>query len=890
MGLSLREALKSFCSEGGWSYAVFWKHDCRNQMILMLGEGYYEFGNHPAVSECATNADPDMLLQEWESFLNPLELHSSLVKQQGEDQLRAVVGKMVDQIHVIGEGFVGHVALAGKHQWIFRTGGNSMGPADFKSVSEVASGWKEQFLVGIQTIAVISVSPHGVVQLGSTQMIAENLELVSHVRSVFIRLGRVPGALPYMQKPWSQKLELHSSLGETTPSDFDRNFNAKGVFPPLIADIWNKPMLKTIASESNYQSQPSFNALSCDSIPACASASPLTSNSTGLSPTQYYNNSLQKAFVSVNPSNSVTVQNGMVATGDAQVIMSGGSGPIFPSNNKFPLYDISSISGDRSLVMGSGAVCSTSSFMEQELLTGVQNQGLENRTTASSSTRNGMDSIFDLSFERNRQLGSVHGPGSPKFGNINGTDITQMQTMTGLSSQEENRLFQSPWLSLAGSGGNNPVSCYGDMPLTEISHSVQKGLVGKSNSGKRSPESSHLSYDENSANISANNCLEFVNNGDVKVTDAPLRHCSVDELFDSLGFDLGLNEFQFNWENTFEQGEDSKHCNSSTGISTISDPALDAFNKGRIGDAFFSNTKSDNLLDAMIADIHSVTNEESDENLSCKTALTKLGSSFSSISEQKQVRLVDLSQAPLDGDSKRSSAIFNPKFSVDKLTDSQTDTVSRSPLSNICVENGQSIKCEETSISHAKKLEEPLKVNRKRARPGESTRPRPKDRQMIQDRVKELREIVPNGAKCSIDALLEKTINHMLFLQSVTKHVDKLKHTGEPKMISKEGGLILKDNYEGGATWAFDVGSQPMICPIIVENLNAPRHMLVEMLCDERGFFLEIADIIRGLGLTIVKGVMEACNNKIWARFAVEKVIGSFRQTGISQGWIYFSL
>jgi hypothetical protein len=42
---------------------------------------------------------------------------------------------------------------------------------------------------------------------------------------------------------------------------------------------------------------------------------------------------------------------------------------------------------------------------------------------------------------------------------------------------------------------------------------------------------------------------------------------------------------------------------------------------------------------------------------------------------------------------------------------------------------------------------EGTKVAKKRARAGESTRPRPKDRQLIQDRVKELREIVPNGAK-----------------------------------------------------------------------------------------------------------------------------------------------
>lgn len=42
------------------------------------------------------------------------------------------------------------------------------------------------------------------------------------------------------------------------------------------------------------------------------------------------------------------------------------------------------------------------------------------------------------------------------------------------------------------------------------------------------------------------------------------------------------------------------------------------------------------------------------------------------------------------------------------------------------------------------------------------------------------------------------------------------------------------------------------------------------MLCEEQGFFLEIADIIQGFGLNILKGVMEACESKIRARFIVE--------------------
>lgn len=46
--------------------------------------------------------------------------------------------------------------------------------------------------------------------------------------------------------------------------------------------------------------------------------------------------------------------------------------------------------------------------------------------------------------------------------------------------------------------------------------------------------------------------------------------------------------------------------------------------------------------------------------------------------------------------------------------------------------------------------------------------------------------------------------------------------------------------------------------------------VFLQMLCEERGFFLEIADFVKGLGLTILKGVMEARKSKVWARFVVE--------------------
>ncbi|KAJ6708915.1 TRANSCRIPTION FACTOR BHLH155-LIKE ISOFORM X1-RELATED [Salix koriyanagi] len=112
---------------------------------------------------------------------------------------------------------------------------------------------------------------------------------------------------------------------------------------------------------------------------------------------------------------------------------------------------------------------------------------------------------------------------------------------------------------------------------------------------------------------------------------------------------------------------------------------------------------------------------------------------------------------------------------------------------------------------------EPAKNSRKRAKPGEKFRPRPRDRQLIQDRIKELRELVPSGSKCSIDSLLEQTIKHMLFLDSITKHADKLNKCAEPKMHQKETDA---SDYEQGSSWAVEVGSHLKVSSIIVENLN----------------------------------------------------------------------
>lgn len=51
------------------------------------------------------------------------------------------------------------------------------------------------------------------------------------------------------------------------------------------------------------------------------------------------------------------------------------------------------------------------------------------------------------------------------------------------------------------------------------------------------------------------------------------------------------------------------------------------------------------------------------------------------------------------------------------------------------------------STAYSKKNDETTKSNRKRLKPGENPRPRPKDHQMIQGSAKEAQEIVPEGTK-----------------------------------------------------------------------------------------------------------------------------------------------
>ncbi|KAI3898727.1 hypothetical protein MKW98_000840 [Papaver atlanticum] len=166
-------------------------------------------------------------------------------------------------------------------------------------------------------------------------------------------------------------------------------------------------------------------------------------------------------------------------------------------------------------------------------------------------------------------------------------------------------------------------------------------------------------------------------------------------------------------------------------------------------------------------------------------------------------------------------------------------------LGNSVVQQGlKESSLKSTSTEQLEMQVQPDKINKKRAR-SDSYRPRPRDRQLIQDRVKELRHLVPNGSKCSIDTLLARRIKHMLYLESVTEHAEKLKRCDRTKLHANGMGIL----------GSFDCPHE--VCPITLQSFDASGKMLVEMLCEDCRHFLDVARAIRDLGLTILKAAIE---------------------------------
>ncbi|XP_074580029.1 transcription factor LHW-like [Curcuma longa] len=829
MGLPLREALRQLCLDCGWSYAVSWKATVfQNRMHLIWEDGYY---NQKALG---------------------IKSYFSELGCEADDPIKVLVDKiMASQVHFVGDGLVGQAASSGKYVWINKHRFGSI----YKGLAELNC----QFAAGIQTIIIIPVLPYGVIQLGSTQMVPENMGFIHHIRSLLTKITYNSNDLlsESTQKSLTEECQTYTSCWSTFGS---RSTNAclnVDDRPNVTSDWCNPESLKPltlrslseyvslVSSQFNKKVQPHASQL----VPrkqAVKMAYPIDKLILQSAEGIFHKPDIQCTQQVLlddtnsrfqNESNSVLLSN-MIKNLEEELTFTSGVRPSESANDVSGIDTINSSSNLHRVTK-----CSSSST--ELSLSGTppnldqRNHVLRHQSTCTSEV------IMEHPFSFNKVAYSQ-------------------------SNAEVKENDYSVLASHVYSGESSVQVSYFDMM-----HSVlQECTIHDLKPVQSDQICENVDYGENGTCTAnsiqcAQNLKEYKLLPTLNQTSSSL-FASNDDMFRMS--DVNQKTYWINASLT------DVVDNGSLPAETDAPPILDSLNEQISYPGLFSIDNSNQLLDAVISKINPGIKQKSESNASCKSAFTDTYSpnyartpNHGEVDLAKPMKDEFVDFAPLVVKTEPSCISYGrSSCSSEKNGENNHESGLHKSQISPWVESCHSAKNDCASDSTSKRVSEIGKLNRKRSRPGESPRPRPKDRQMIQDRIKELREIIPNGAKCSIDSLLEKTIKHMLFLQSVTKHAEKLKVAGEPKISTDQRGLLLKDNFKGGATWAFEVGTQPITCPIVVEDLNPPRQLLVEMLCEERGSFLEIAEFIRGLGLTILKGVMETHKNHVWARFAVE--------------------
>ncbi|XP_019448873.1 PREDICTED: transcription factor LHW-like isoform X2 [Lupinus angustifolius] len=867
MGFLLKEALKTLCARNQWSYAVFWKIGCNHPKLLIWEDCYYE--PMPPHFTPHIVGRSNLPYQDGEGCWFSSDSQPGI---QEEDKVCSLINKMMvnNSVNIIGEGIIGRAAFTRNHLWILL---NNFTRDAFPQ--EVYTELHYQFSAGIQTLAVIPVLPHGVVQLGSFLPIMENMGFVNDMKSLILQLACIPGAL--LTEDYSAKLSSGRLARPVT-------VGVPGTVDPLAVTSNCTPSVANGSNQLSNLSHASSRLISQPIINYQGFVLTPQMQNQNQSVSKYNDNLCHPTAHLMNRTSASTQQENRVFEAKAEVI---------PSNLDSCMQQHSAAYNTRyafNELAGFGQSNSSDGSLKhmEQMLSGVWRQGHVNSNMNPSCTSN----ISQLKRNGGHILQQTKSCVSNSI--LGGIPIQNEMSNLVRKNMFNNSVSNSPKASTAvfsgiqevGAGPQNDISTkagtYALPYLTNQSIASHVHLEGSYQKNLpadlKHPHDVLASTDQRINDDSSSQHMTKMN---AKHEEASAQLPSCDDLFDVLGVDFKRKLLHGNWDELLADELDVNAENLDKKATCMNMQAIDPDNSYSVSEAisdsgFFSVTGTDHLLDAVVSRAQSASKQNSD--ISSRTALTTVSTTSVPSPASKRVmsdnvvkgKLIDFPKMEGKTGASQTSSLKSGLSKDDAGNCSQTTSIYGSQLSS-WVEKVSNVKHENSvSTGYSKRPDEGCKSNRKRLKPGENPRPRPKDRQMIQDRVKELRELVPNGAKCSIDALLERTIKHMLFLQSVTKHSDKLKQTGESKIISKEGGLLLKDNFEGGATWAYEVGSQSMVCPIIVEDLSPPGQMLVEMICEEHGFFLEIADLIKGLGLTILKGVMEARNDKIWACFVVE--------------------
>uniref|UniRef100_A0A6N2M384 Transcription factor MYC/MYB N-terminal domain-containing protein n=1 Tax=Salix viminalis TaxID=40686 RepID=A0A6N2M384_SALVM len=243
--MALHEALRSVCLNSDWTYSVFWT--IRPRPRVRGGNG------------CKVGDDNGSLMLMWEDGFCRGRVGDCLEEIDGEDLVRKAFSKMSIQLYNYGEGLMGKVASDKCHKWVFKE------PTECEpnisnywqsSFDALPPEWTDQFESGIQTIAVIQAG-HGLLQLGSSKIIHEDLHFVLRMRHTFESLATnllfsstrtLPPPLHYLLS------NLHSNPPTTAL------FNWSQRLLPSAASLLSSPYSQTLQLDLDFH-KPKMNPI-----------------------------------------------------------------------------------------------------------------------------------------------------------------------------------------------------------------------------------------------------------------------------------------------------------------------------------------------------------------------------------------------------------------------------------------------------------------------------------------------------------------------------------------------------------------------------------------------------------------------------------------------------
>ncbi|MCO5594599.1 hypothetical protein L7F22_048632 [Adiantum nelumboides] len=772
--LELQEALRSLCHNTEWCFAVFWK---LKHETLEFEQGFCK----PRVtSSCA----------------------SSSQTLPSDDRIEMAVDKMSYHLYPVGDGSVSQVASTNLHQWIFSSKGNEHPPE-----------WHEQFAAGIKTIAVIAAH-EGVVQLGSTAVITEDLNLVGHVKALLLK------ALQGIIKKRSTHMVMSAmevELSQTTVEDVTTNRK------PDISHVWST----LVARGRHLEDEP------CSLSQSGSQSSLLQENTSSVSP----------------PMNELQVTHHLSSLKSCTNLRQ--------QNFRQPCQQTRFMQHSREF-------CSTVPLLSSQSSTV---NGVASATVASERV--------ESPFIMKDMACSILDVASPDTG------ISKQSIDTGVAhkspriSLQSKSNIQTVVSSEAASDVGSKTQQSLGIPCNEISLQAQaQGMLvpNIANPLQRSSTSENgtLQFEERTSNScsSSSTCCAQFSCLDVHTFD----------VFNSS--DIGEHAPGGQSSSSLHSGDDVQHSfvtkpSSVDALQRVFSSELDEFDNFMASFPREQDLPSNEMAYLPFNQVH--VREDASKTLkrsSCtpsfwdheclqhtlnKHATTeKLKEDVSTSCHTFETDIIQMGRPGDIGE------INNLHVTRTEGTSINTGLALRNSEHKNCPQEFQKLQMGPFPRAGG---DFPMKAGKKRTRQGEKTVRRAKDRQLIQDRLHELRSIIPSSGKCSIDALLEKTIKYVGFLQTVTEEAGIWNDYG--KMQAGEESHS-SNGRKGGVSWAMEIGGHGRDCPLFVEDLKEPQHVLVEMLCEEEGLFLEIANTLRGLGLRILKGHMESRDEKMWARFVVQ--------------------